>query len=154
MKQQSQIPVQVQVHGMTCIFHSKRPLVSNYLHMLGSGDSKQERLMFLKENTRGGQHYPIFEDRNGTHVMSHEDICILEHLGALIESGIDSFYVEALGKPLAYNFQVVSVYRRAIDCLVKNPQAALDPVLLEAIKAIQPAERPLGTGFYFREQIY
>lgn len=154
VKQQSRIPVQVQVHGMTCIFHSKRPLVSNYLHILGKGDNKQEQLMVLKENTRSGQHYPIIEDHNGTHVMSHEDICMLEHLGVLIENGIDSFYIEALGKPLSYNCQVVSVYRQAIDCLAKNPQAALDPALLDAINAVQPTERPIGTGFYFREQVY
>lgn len=158
IKQQSQIPIQVQVHGMTCIFHSKRALVNNYLRVLGNGEgdsvNDQDLTAFLKENTRGGQNYPIFENRHGTHVMSHEDICMLSHMGALIESGIDSFYVEALGKPLSYNCQVVSAYRQAIDHLVQNPGAALDPAWLDAIREVQPTGRPLGTGFYFREQVY
>ncbi|USG65028.1 U32 family peptidase [Brevibacillus ruminantium] len=155
IKEQSQIPIQVQVHGMTCIFHSKRSLVSNYLHLQESGESDdREKEMFLKENSRGGQHYPIFEDRNGTHVMSHEDICMLEHLGTLVQSGINSLYVETLGKPLSYNCRVVSIYREAIDLLSENPEAAQDPAWMEELQAIQPAGRPLGTGFYFRGQVY
>jgi putative protease len=153
IKRNSPIPIQVQVHGMTCIFHSKRELVSNYLRFQQREEEWTEPL-FLKEHVRKEQQYPIFEDQHGTHVMSNEDICMLEHLGQLIENQVDCFYIEGIRKSIDYNAQVVSIYRRAIDALLQDPQAPIDPSLLAQLQGIQPANRPLSTGFYFKEQIY
>ncbi|WP_126425414.1 peptidase U32 family protein [Brevibacillus marinus] len=165
IKRNSMIPIQVQVHGMTCIFHSKRELVTNYLRAQqrdGKRDvpPNQDVLqnegvpLFLREHTREGQRYPVLENAHGTHIMSSDDICMLPHLAALLAAGIDSFYIEGFGKSLAYNCQVVSLYRQALEQLRDQPEQPVDPAYVEAIQAIQPANRPLGTGFFFKEQIY
>lgn len=154
IKRYSPIPIQVQVHGMTCIFHSKRKLVSNYFHFQERYREEREQPLFLKEHVRKEQQYPIFEDLHGTHVMSDEDLCMVEHLGQLITSGVDCFYIEGNRKSIAYNCQVASIYRQAIDAFLQDPQAPLDHSLLSELQKIQPENYPLGTGFYFREQVY
>ncbi|GAX89063.1 peptidase U32 family protein [Effusibacillus lacus] len=158
IKQNTKIEVQVQVHGATCIFHSRRELVGNYMQHQGrmaeEGNRSRNRHMFLKEKNRSEERYPIFEDRHGTHILSAEDICMLEHLGPFLTAGIDSFKIEGLLKTADYNAAVVSLYRKAIDCLADNPNAGIHPGWLAELRSIQPPDRPLGTGFYFREQIY
>lgn len=154
IRRYSPIPIQVQVHGMTCIFHSKRKLVSNYFDFLDRYREERGQPLFLKEHVRKEQQYPVFEDQHGTHVMSSEDLCMIEHLGRLINGGVDCFYIEGNRKSAAYNSQVVSIYRQAIDAFLQDPKAPLDPGLLSELKKIQPENHPLGTGFYFRKQVY
>ncbi|MET3288910.1 UNVERIFIED_CONTAM: putative protease [Brevibacillus sp. OAP136] len=158
IKRNTDIEVQAQVHGMTCIFHSKRELVSNYMRHQGKDPVQelhhQARSMFVKEDNRDEQQYPIFEDRHGTNIMSAEDICMLEHLPTMMQGGIDVFKIEGILKPVSYNETVVSIYRQAIDRLAEDPVAGIDPQWLQQISQIQDKDRPLGTGFYFKQQIY
>lgn len=158
IKRNTPIQVQAQVHGMTCIFHSKRELVSNYMRHQGKDPHQEiyeeQRRLFLKEDNREKQQYPVFEDRHGTHIMSAEDICMLEHLPAMMKGGIDVFKIEGIYKSAGYNEKVVSIYRKAIDHLAANPDEAINPEWLQEIQQIQDPARPLGTGFYFKQQIY
>ncbi|MEW9667272.1 peptidase U32 family protein [Ammoniphilus sp. 3BR4] len=154
------LEIEAQVHGMSCIFHSKRPLVSSYFHHLGKdavieGKGK-ERGLYLREEKRDDIFYPIYEDENGTHIMSAEDICILENLDEMIDQGIDSFRIETLLKPVDYNVTVVKAYRKAIDLYLEDPDAffgQLDAWKAE-IEAVQDPKRPLSTGFYFKELVF
>lgn len=156
IKQQTAVEIQVQVHGLTCIFHSKRNLVSNYLHSQGIDATPRaaEPQLFLQEHTRDGQHYPIFEDVHGTHILSDTDICMLDHLPALIAGGVDSLKIEGLYKSPLYIETAVRVYRQALDKLLEDLHVTLDPSWRTELEQIQPINRPLGTGFYFKEQIY
>jgi putative protease len=158
IKENANVEIQVQVHGMTCIFHSRRDLVTNYERFKGGqpASTGMERRLFITEEKREDLHYPIYEDRNGTHIMSAEDICILEHLDELMEAEIDSFKIEGIMKDTAYNTKVVSIYRRAIDAYAESPEAFSDIVdeLMDEIRAIQPSDRELTTGFFFKEQVY
>lgn len=154
IKRKTSIEVQVQVHGMTCIFHSRRELVSNYLRYLQKEEGAPRGSLFVQESKRENEHYPILEDTHGTHMMSADDICMLLHLGPLVRAGVDAFKIEGLLKPLTYNITVVSLYRQAIDRLWDDLEADINPHWLEKIRQLQPKDRPLSTGFYFREQIY
>lgn len=157
IKRKSDVEIQVQVHGMTCIFHSARKLVRNYLSHVGEEATvDQEAQLFLKERKDEETHYPIYEDVNGTHIMSSEDLCMLEHLPEMIEGGLDSLKIEGLYKSRDYMAQITQIYRKAIDRYWDDPDAFRQEVegWMEQVRAIQPPERPLGTGFYFKEQIY
>ncbi|WP_135554989.1 peptidase U32 family protein [Paenibacillus cymbidii] len=158
-KRHAALEVQVQVHGMTNIYHSKRPLVANYFQHQGkeSGQEKlgAERGLFVIEAERRDEKYPIFEDANGTHMMSAEDICMLESVHELIEGGIDSLRIEGLMKSLAYNEAVVRAYRTAIDAYAADPAGyEFNPEWQEPIEALQPADRPLSFGFFYKDQVY
>lgn len=158
IKQNTDIEVQAQVHGMTCIFHSKRELVSNYMSYQGKDlmqeDRRITRRLYVKQDQRDNERYPIFEDAHGTHIMSSEDLCMLEHLAPLVREGVDSLKIEGILKPIPYNETVVSIYRKAIDRLAEDPNGGIDPNWMEEIRAIQEENRPLGTGFYFKASVY
>lgn len=151
--------VQVQVHGMTNIYHSKRTLLTNYWAHQGQSTQGErldaERKLFLVEEERKDEKYPVFEDENGTHVMSGDDICMLESLHELMEAGIDSFRIEGLLKSGEYNETVVRCYRKAIDAYAADPERyAFDEAWLDPIRELQDPERELSFGFFYKEQVY
>lgn len=151
--------VEVQVHGMTNIYHSKRHLLQHYMSHTGqvqeSSNVGQSRKLFLIEEERQDERFPIYEDENGTHIMSSEDICIIEDLHTLLAGGIDSFKIEGFYKPLAYNEAVVRVYREAIDAYAADPEGyRFQEEWLERIRKVQDPERELTFGFFYKEQVY
>ncbi|MGZ9584801.1 peptidase U32 family protein [Paenibacillus marinisediminis] len=151
--------VEVQIHGMTNIYHSKRHLLQHYMRHTGRVDETSDvgkgRKMFLIEEERQDERFPIYEDENGTHIMSSDDMCILEDLHMLMAGGIDSFKVEGFYKPLAYNEVVINVYRTAIDAYAADPKGyAFQPEWMERIRKVQDPERELTFGFFYKEQVY
>lgn len=159
IKRHVRAEVQVQVHGMTNIYHSKRTLLTNYWQHQGQSAEGQrldaERGLFLIEEERKKEKYPIYEDANGTHVMSADDICMLESLHELMEAGVDSLRLEGLLKPLAYNETVVRCYRRTIDAYAADPDGyTFDETWLDPIRELQDPDRELSFGFFYKEQVY
>ncbi|MEI2283873.1 peptidase U32 family protein [Paenibacillus polysaccharolyticus] len=152
------VEAQVQVHGMTNIYHSKRSLVQSYMAHQGrsvEGHLGKERGLFLIEAERRDEKFPIYEDINGTHIMSSEDICILEDLHLMMEAGVHSFKVEGILKSLAYNEAVVRAYRKAIDLYEADADAyAYDEEWLREVRELQDPERELSFGFFYKEQVY
>jgi U32 family peptidase len=153
------VEIEIQVHGMSCMFQSKRSLLGNYYEYQGKvmeiENRKMEKNMFLHDKERENK-YPIFEDENGTHIMSPNDICIIDELQEMLEAGVDSFKIDGILKSSEYILEVTKAYREAIDLFSEDPDAYDDKKdeLLAAIEAIQPANRSLDTGFYFKETVY
>ncbi|MUG45407.1 peptidase U32 family protein [Paenibacillus woosongensis] len=152
---------EVQVHGMTNIYHSKRRLVDSYLkHQgrtleYGKDELGKERGLFLVEAERPGEKFPIFEDTNGTHIMSSDDICILEDLHHLMAAGVNSFKIETLLKDVNYNTTAIRAYRKAVDSYFSNPDDyEFNEDWLDAIREVQDPERELSFGFFYKEQVY
>ena len=157
-KRGSRVEVQVQVHGMTNIYHSKRPLVGLYREHQGVRDREEafglDRNLSLIEAERPDERFPVYEDASGTHIMSSDDLCYLEALGELMEAGIDSFYAESLFKSADYQEKVLRVYRRAIDAWALDPTDWLREEWLDELERQQPDGRPLSFGFLYKQQVY
>lgn len=158
-KKRCKAEVQVQVHGITNIFHSKRRMVKSYMDHRGEsadqGAFGMEQGLYLIEEERQDERYPIYEDEAGTHIMSGDDLCLLDALEDLLEAGIDSMKVESLMKPVAYNTAALRAYRQAIDAFAADPAGySFREEWLAPIAGLQPANRPLTYGFYFKEQVY
>ncbi|MBE4908078.1 U32 family peptidase [Bacillus luteolus] len=159
IKENAEVEIEVQVHGMTCMFQSKRNLIGNYFEYQGKElaveENKLENTMFLFDKERDNK-YPIFEDQNGTHIMSPNDICIIDELAEMVDAGIDSFKIDGILKSSEYLVEVTQKYREAIDLCVKNREEYEDKKdsYLEEIEQIQPKNRPLDTGFFFKETVY
>lgn len=158
-KENAEVEIEVQVHGMTCMFQSKRSLLGNYFEYQGKameiGNRRLEKDMFLYDKERDNK-YPIFEDENGTHIMSPNDICIIDELQDMVKAGIDSFKIDGILKSPEYIKEVTKLYRKAIDLCVEDPDQyeEVKDELLKEIEAIQPKNRPLDTGFFFKETVY
>ncbi|UTR14290.1 U32 family peptidase [Salipaludibacillus sp. LMS25] len=159
IKEASEVEIEVQVHGMTCMFQSKRMLVGNYMSFQGKdlkveGRSK-DRSLILHDPERDAK-YPIWEDANGTHIMSPKDMCIIDELEDLLEAEVDSLKIDGILKDAPYLCSVTALYRKAIDLYVSDPAsyAEAKDSLLDEIKAVQPCNRDLDTGFFFKETVY
>ncbi|MDP4170359.1 MAG: peptidase U32 family protein [Bacillota bacterium] len=159
IKENAEVEIEVQVHGMTCMFQSKRTLLGNYFEYQGKAleieNRKEQKNMFLHDKERENK-YPIFEDVNGTHIMSPNDICIIDELQEMVEAGVDSFKIDGILKSPEYILAVTKAYRRAIDLLIEDPDAYEDEkdALLSEVESVQSANRPLDTGFFFKETVY
>lgn len=159
IKAHSDVAIEVQVHGMTCMFQSKRSLLGNYFMFQDKVMKIENReikdAMLLYDEERNNK-YPIFEDSNGTHIMSPNDICVIEELEELIEAGIDSFKIDGVLHSEEYITTVTKAYRQALDLYDEDVEAYEDAKfdLVDMIEEIQPEHRPLDQGFLFKQTVY
>ena len=142
------------IHGAQCVSFSGRCLLSDYMtngeRKANSGNCSQPCRWSYKlvEETRPGQYYEIEENEKGTHILSTKDLCLVRHLKEMIEAGIDSFKVEGRTKSLYYVSATAKAYREAIDAVLKNPEADMEPYYQELLKV---GNRGYTTGFYLGE---
>lgn len=160
IKEHAKAEIEVQVHGMTCMFQSKRSLLGNYFlyrdQAMEIENRKENKNMFLHDKERKNK-YPIYEDINGTHIFSPNDMCIIDELTELFEAEIDALKFDAILQTPEYTVKVTNLYRQAIDAYFDQGEDAYENIkgeLLEKIEEIQPALRPLDTGFIFKETVY
>ena len=142
------------VHGAMCISYSGRCLLSNF--MTGRDANRGEcahpcRYKYrLEEEKRPGEYWPVDEDNRGTYIFNSKDLCMLEHIPELIDTGIMSFKIEGRMKSIFYIAHVVGAYRKAIDAYYEDPNNySYNPEwFTEMCKA---SHREFTTGFYFRK---
>ncbi len=142
-------PVDVEyfIHGAMCIHYSGRCMLSNYLSR--------------RDANRGGcsqscrWYYDLYQ--NGVLMnqegdmpfsMSSKDMSLIDHIGELIELGVNSFKIEGRMKSLHYIATVVSTYRKLIDAYCENPDDFIqdESYHQELMKA---ANRALCHGFFY-----
>jgi putative protease len=100
------------------------------------------------EETRAGQYMPIAEDDRGTYIFNSKDLCMIEHIPAMIDAGVSALKIEGRMKGINYLASVVKVYREAIDRYLQDPMGyALQPEWLAELARID--RRGYCSGFYF-----
>ena len=145
------------IHGAQCVSFSGRCLLSDYMtngeRKANSGNCSQPCRWSYKllEETRPGEYQEIIQDDKGTHILSTKDLCLVKHLKKMIEAGIDSFKVEGRTKSLYYVSAVAKAYREAIDEVLKNTDADMQPYFEELLKV---GNRGYTTGFYLGDGEY
>lgn len=140
------------VHGAMCISYSGRCLLSNYMAGRdGNGGACAHPCRwkyYLMEEKRPGEYMPVFENERGTFIYNSKDLCMINHIDKLVESGLTSFKIEGRVKSEFYVATVVAAYRRAIDSYFENPDTwEPDPEWLSELKKV--SHRDYTTGFYF-----
>lgn len=140
------------VHGAMCISYSGRCLLSNY--MAGRDSNRGECAhpcrwkYFLMEEQRPGEYMPVYENERGTFIYNSKDLCMLQHVDKLIESGLSSFKIEGRVKSEFYVATIVKAYRKAIDDYFNSDENyEFDTKLLDEVKKV--SHRDYTTGFYF-----
>ncbi|WP_297811361.1 U32 family peptidase [uncultured Finegoldia sp.] len=139
------------VHGAMCMSYSGRCLLSNYMtgRDANRGDCAQAcRWKYrLVEEKRPGEYFPIEENEKGTFIFNSKDLCMIEHLDKLINSGIDSLKIEGRVKSQYYVATVVRSYRIAIDKYYNDEfDDKTAKRLLDEIKKV--SYRDFTTGFF------
>lgn len=112
------------VHGAMCISYSGRCLLSNFFTGRGSNQGACTHPCRWKyaimEEQRPGEYLPVFENERGTYIFNSKDLCMIEHIPDLVESGIDSLKIEGRMKTALYVATVARTYRKALDDYAKG----------------------------------
>ena len=113
------------IHGAMCISYSGRCLLSNYFTgrdaNRGACTHPCRWKYAIVEETRPGEYMPVYENERGTYIFNSKDLCMIEHIPELIDSGIDSFKIEGRMKTALYVATVARTYRKAIDDYLESP---------------------------------
>ncbi len=142
------------IHGAMCISYSGRCLLSSFMtgRESNSGDCAHPcRWNYtLMEETRPGEHFPVYENDRGTFIFNSKDMCMIEYIPQLIQSGVTSFKIEGRVKTEYYVATVVGAYRRAIDEYLKNPDGyKFNPQWSEELSKV--SNRGYTTGFWLKK---
>lgn len=146
------LEIETFVHGSMCISYSGRCLLSSY--MTGRDSNRGEcthpcRWIYnIVEEKRPGEYFKVYEDERGTSVFSSKDLCLIQYIPELIQSGLSSFKIEGRMKSSHYIAVTVSSYRQAIDRYLDNPSGyEFDPRWLDELKKV--VHREYTKGFLF-----
>ena len=89
-----------------------------------------------------------FDDTYRTNFFSPKDMCMIEHIPELINTGVSSFKIEGRARSPDYGAMVTGIYREAIDSYLNNPdEYEVNPKWMEELKSV--FNRGFDTGFYF-----
>ena len=146
------LDIEAFVHGAMCMSYSGRCLISNYMtgRDANRGDCAQpcRYKYYVVEEKRPGEYFPVEEHDEGTFLFNSKDLCMIEHLPEVIDSGIISLKIEGRVKSSYYVATVIRSYRMAIDEYMKDPENyKYNENWLKEIKKV--SHRDFTTGFYF-----
>ena len=114
-----EVELEAFIHGAMCMAVSGRCLLSNYLagRDANRGECAQTcRWHYtLQEETRPGEHFPVFEDGRGAYILSSCDLSTIDFFERVLAIGLDSLKIEGRMKSIHYAAVVTRIYREAID---------------------------------------
>ena len=144
-----ELEIETFCHGAMCVSYSGRCLLSNYMTGRDSnrGACAQPcRYQYaLMEEKRPGEYFPVFEDEKGTYILNSQDMCMIDHLDAVMDAGIDCLKIEGRAKSGYYAAIVTGAYRHVLDDVAAG--RPVDPAWRDEVEHV--SHRPYSTGFYF-----
>lgn len=149
----AEMEIETFVHGAMCISYSGRCLLSSF--MAGRDANRGEcthpcRWQYsVMEEKRPGELMPVFENERGTFLFNAKDLCMIDHIPELIESGIDSFKIEGRMKTALYAAVTARAYRRAIDDYFESPAKYTANLASYREEIGKCTYREYTTGFFF-----
>lgn len=150
----SDMEIEAFVHGAMCISYSGRCLLSNFMierdANRGACAHPCRWKYSLVEEKRPGEYYPVEEDGRGTYILNSRDLCMIEHIPELVNSGIMSAKIEGRMKSIFYVATIVHAYRKAIDAYFADPENyRFNEEWMSELKKV--SHREFTTGFYFHQ---
>ena len=141
------------VHGAMCISYSGRCLLSAYMTGRSANEGACTHPCRWKyavvEEKRPGEYFPVEENERGTYIFNSKDLCMIEHIPDLIETGIDSFKIEGRMKTALYVATVARTYRKAIDDYLTDPALYEKNLPWYREQISRCTYRQFTTGFFY-----
>ena len=147
IRAKTDLEIEAFIHGAMCIAVSGRCFMSH--HLFGKSANRGECVQPCRRE------YEVYDSSidkslivGEDYIMSPKDLCTIEFIDQLIESGIDSFKIEGRKRAPEYVAKAVSVYRQAIDLYSENnlTKEKKKELLTELEKVYN---RGFSSGFYF-----
>ena len=154
----SPLEVEVFVHGAMCLAISGRCFLSSYLYQKNANCGeclqpcrKEWKLISedddISLSLHENEHLKGFDGGFKGHILSPNDLCMIEHIPELMEAGIASFKIEGRARPADYVATVTKVYREAIDSY-ESGKWEFQNRWMDELKKVY--HRGFDTGFYFQ----
>lgn len=147
------LEIETFIHGAMCISYSGRCLLSNYFTGRDANQGACTHPCRWKyavvEETRPGEYFPVYENERGSYIFNSKDLCMIEHIPELLESGIDSFKVEGRMKTALYVATVARTYRKAIDDCLKSEELYRQNMGWYQEQIAGCTYREFTTGFFY-----
>ncbi len=143
------------IHGSMCVSFSGRCLLSQYMvdRDANRGECAQPcrwdyQIYEIAEIKRDGMRMELSQDERGSYIMASRDMCMIEHIPALMQSGITSFKIEGRMKSAYYAAVTTNCYRMAINAYETDPESyAFDKQLITELESVN--HREYCTGYFF-----
>jgi U32 family peptidase len=147
------LQIEAFVHGAMCLAYSGRCLLSAW--QAGRSGNKGEcahscRWNYreaIEEAQRPGHYYPVEEGDGFTTILSPRDLCMIDHLGAFADAGIDALKIEGRMKSAYYAAIVTRAYRKEIDRLASGAPRETVQAYIDELYNV--SHREFSTGFFF-----
>lgn len=144
------------IHGSMCVSYSGRCMFSQ---MMTGRDGNRGKCAqpcrwnyVVHEEKRPDMPIPLEGNERGTFIMSSKDMCTIEHIPELVQSGINSFKIEGRMKSAYYTAVVTNAYRMAIDAYFEDPENyKYDPAWFRELDSV--SHREYCTGYYLDDPI-
>ena len=147
------LEIETFIHGAMCISYSGRCLLSSFMAHRDANRGACTHPCRWKyavvEESRPGEYMPVYENERGTYIFNSKDLCMIEHIPEMMESGIDSFKVEGRMKTALYVATVARTYRMAIDDYKKSPEYYQSRIPFYKSEIAKCTYRQYTTGFFF-----
>lgn len=149
LRRESGLEVETFIHGAMCYCYSGACLFSSILggRSGNRGRCAQPcRLAYETDSPGASVH------RKEYYPLSLKDMCTIEHLPRLMESGIDSFKIEGRMKKPEYAAGVTAIYRKYMDRYLAHPQEpfSVEKQDLEKLSWLYIRSQRQD-GYYFRQ---
>ena len=168
-----ELEIEAFIHGSMCISYSGRCLLSNYITGRDANrgactqpcrwdykiyNSEIAEMVDHKaiayeidEVKRPGHRIPVIEEDGDTFTFSSKDLCMLQHIPELVQSGLSCLKIEGRMKSTGYAATVTNAYRIAVDRYFEDPENyTFDPALFAEVESV--CHREYATGFFFGGQ--
>lgn len=133
------------IHGSMCYCYSGQCLFSSLIGGRSGNRGRCAQPCRLPYRMNGS--------KQSDYCLSLKDMCTLDAIPALIDSGIASFKIEGRMKNPAYAAYVTAVYRKYIDLYLADPKRPykVDPKDLEHLRHLY-IRTALHDGYYYQQR--
>ena len=147
------LEIETFIHGAMCISYSGRCLLSNYFTGRDANQGACTHPCRWKyavvEEKRPGEYLPVYENERGTYIFNSKDLCMIEHIPAICQAGIDSLKIEGRMKTALYVATVARTYRKALDDYYESEEKYRANMEWYKAEIGKCTYRQFTTGFFF-----
>ena len=143
IKEKTTMPLEVFVHGALCISYSGQCLMSSLINKRSGNRGTCSQCCRMPYDLISNNK-KINKDK---YLLSTKDLCTIQNLDKIIESGVSSIKIEGRMKRYEYVYEVVSIYRKAIDNYYQKGYIDINDIDIERLYKI--FNREFTTGYLF-----
>ncbi len=147
IKKEIDIEVEVFIHGALCVSYSGQCLMSSLI-----GGRSGNRGTCTQCCRKPYDLYDVNNKKLNTnkYLLSTKDLCTLNNLKEIVESGVDSLKIEGRMKRAEYVYLVTSIYRKALDSYYETGKVVISNDDIIELKKI--FNRDFTKGFMLGEE--